>query len=175
VSPLLTYVVRSDGVLAGRLRVWTAPRWFCTWMIAATRFGDGWGWAALAVLLAGLGDQGRAALPAGAAAAALASGTLVLLKRRIRRPRPCDEAPYASFRHIRPPDRFSFPSGHTMNACAIGTVVAVQFPAAAPAVAFLAGSIGASRAVLGMHYVSDVIAGFALGVLIGSFWAIVLL
>jgi undecaprenyl-diphosphatase len=136
-------------------------------MVAATRFGDGPGWAAVGVGLVAAGSHGRAAAAAATVAALAASGVFMALKRRFRRPRPCDVAPHPLF-DVRPPDAFSFPSGHTMNACAIATVLALSFPPLLPALAFLAASIGASRVVLGLHYPSDVGAGAMLGVLIGA-------
>ena len=66
------------------------------------------------------------------------------------------------------PDRFSFPSGHTINAFAICGVLACEWPGLAPALGLLAGGIGASRVILGLHYVSDVAAGALLGLLIGG-------
>jgi undecaprenyl-diphosphatase len=100
-------------------------------------------------------------------AALLASGVFMALKRRFRRPRPCDAAPHPFF-DVHPPDAFSFPSGHTMNAFAIGAVLALHFPALLPALAFLAGSIAVSRVVLGLHYPSDVGVGAVLGTLLGA-------
>jgi undecaprenyl-diphosphatase len=136
-------------------------------MVAATRFGDGPGWAAVGVGLMAAGPPGQAAA-AGTVAALLASATFMAMKRRFRRRRPCDLAPYPLF-HVRPPDTLSFPSGHTMNAFAIATVLALLFPALSPGLVLLAASIGASRVVLGLHFASDVWAGAALGALMG--WA----
>jgi undecaprenyl-diphosphatase len=65
-------------------------------------------------------------------------------------------------------DRFSFPSGHALNAFAIGTVVALAFPIAAVPVLALAASVAASRVVLGLHWLSDVLAGSLAGLLIGT-------
>ena len=74
-----------------------------------------------------------------------------------------------------PSDRFSFPSGHALNSFAIGTVIALAFPFAAVPVLVLAASVAASRVVLGLHWLSDVIAGALVGLVIGtsvwpSFW-----
>jgi undecaprenyl-diphosphatase len=165
-SPLLGYVTASDLRIAGRLRHWAPPRWFGLAMLAATRFGDGWGWAGLAGVLAAGGPRGRAALAVGLAAAALSIAAFTVLKHAIQRPRPCEWQPHPLF-HVEPPDRFSFPSGHTMAACAAGSVLALFFPALAPAWGLLALAIGISRVVLGLHYVSDVLAGAILGTLIG--------
>jgi len=91
----------------------------------------------------------------------------------IQRPRPCEIEPHPLF-NVRPPDRFSFPSGHTMAAFAVSTVLALHFPALAPALGVVALSIGASRVVLGLHYVSDVVAGALLGTLFGGVALLVL-
>lgn len=167
-NALLAYVNDSDFRVSGRVRGWTPPRWFRLWMRGATRVADRWLWPALALALVASGRPGHEALLAGAAAALVANVLLVLVKRRVRRRRPCDEAPHPLFRDLKPPDPFSFPSGHSMNAFAVCTVLALQFPAAAPPLALLAGSIAASRVVLGMHYVSDVIVGSTLGALLGG-------
>lgn len=165
---LLTFVNDSDFRVSGRVRDWTPPRWVCLWMRGATRVADLWLWPALALLLGAAGPAGREALLAGAAAALVANALLVFLKRRVRRRRPCDEAPHPLFRDLKPPDPFSFPSGHSMNAFAVCTVLALQFPVFAPVCIVLASSIATSRVVLGMHYVSDVIVGSAIGTLVGS-------
>jgi undecaprenyl-diphosphatase len=136
-------------------------------MIAATRFGDGPGWASVGLGLLAAGREGRAAAATATVAALLASGTFMALKRRFRRRRPCDLAPHPLFR-VRPPDAYSFPSGHTLNAFAISTVLALRFPLLAPVLAPLAASIGASRVVLGLHFPSDVWAGAVLGTLLGT-------
>lgn len=170
---VLAYVNDSDLRVSGRLRAWKPPRWLRIWMVTATRLGDGWAWLAIAGLLAAGGGPHHRALAVGAAAASVASSALVLLKRRFRRPRPCDLAPHPSFGEIKAPDRFSFPSGHAMNAFAINTALALQYPLLAPLLGVVAASIAASRVVLGLHFVSDVVVGALLGIGIGlatSLW-----
>ena len=167
-NALLALVNDSDFRVSGRVRGWTPPRWFRLWMRGATRVADRWLWPALALVLGAAGPAGHEALLAGAAAALVANLLLVVLKRGVKRRRPCEEAPHPLFLDLKPPDPFSFPSGHSMNAFAVCTVLALQFPAAGPALALLAGSIAASRVVLGMHYVSDVIVGSAMGALLGG-------
>jgi undecaprenyl-diphosphatase len=163
----LTYVYRSDDRLDGRVSAWVPPRWFRIWMRWATRLADGWLWLCLAAILLTAGGPSLRALAIGAVAAAVNNVLLVFLKRRYRRPRPCDVRPHPLFADVKPPDPFSFPSGHSMNACAVCTVLALHFPLLAPLLAVLAASIAASRVVLGMHYVSDVVAGSALGTMVG--------
>ena len=163
---LLSYVSTSDLRIAGRVRHWAPPRWFCLAMVAATRFGDGWGWAALVPVLAAAGQPGRRALAAGLTSAAASIVAFTVLKHAFKRPRPCELGPHPLF-HVRPPDRFSFPSGHTMAASAACAVLALQFEAFAPLCALLVLAIATSRVVLGLHYVSDVLAGAILGIGIG--------
>jgi undecaprenyl-diphosphatase len=166
VAPLLLSVNAADLRLSHRLRAWSPPRWFQVCMVAGTRFGDGPGWIAIGLGLAASGPHGRAAVVSGALAALVASLTFITLKRRFRRRRPCDVAPHPAFR-VRPPDVFSFPSGHTMNAFAIAAALSARFPAWSSALFLLASGIGASRVVLGLHFASDVWVGAALGALIG--------
>ena len=166
VRPILGSVNAADRRVSDRVRACVPPRWFQVWMIAATRFGDGPGWLAVGLGLIAAGPDGRAAAVAAVGAALVASLTFMAVKRRFRRARPCDLAPHPLF-HVRPPDAFSFPSGHTMNAFAIAAVLALRFPSLSPGLLLLAGSVGASRVVIGLHYASDVWAGAVLGAVIG--------
>lgn len=62
----------------------------------------------------------------------------------------------------------SFPSGHTSNAFALATVVNSHYGKKAGLAAYaLAGLVGVSRIERDKHYLSDVVAGAALGVVVG--------
>jgi undecaprenyl-diphosphatase len=174
-NALLSYVYESDFRVDGMLRSWIPPRWFRLWMRWVSRLADGWLWLILAAVLAAGGDPTWKAMAAGSVAAAVTNLLLVLLKHRFRRPRPCDIEPHPLFADVKPPDPFSFPSGHSMNAFAVGTVLALHFPLVAPLALVLAGSIAVSRVVLGMHYVSDVMAGSAIGTFVGATTYVLLL
>jgi len=174
-NAVLAYVNASDDRISGRVRAWLPPRWIRWWMLWATRLGDGWLWLAVAFVLLDGAGRWRRVLAAAALAAGLANVVLVMLKRKFRRRRPCDFAPHPAFdvrtsyflRFV-PSDRFSFPSGHSANAFALATVLALTSPwMATPALA-LAASVAASRVVLGLHFLSDVVAGSLLGVLVGA-------
>jgi undecaprenyl-diphosphatase len=166
-NALLSSLDASDRRVCERVRSWAPPRWFRAWMIGVTRFGDGPGWAAVGLGLLVAGPRARAAAAVATAAGLVASLAFMGLKRLFRRPRPCDLTPHPLF-DVPPPDAFSFPSGHTMNAFAVATVLALFFPPLAPVLALVAASVGASRVVLGLHFPSDVWAGAALGALIGA-------
>lgn len=60
-------------------------------------------------------------------------------------------------------DRYSFPSGHTMHASMFCVLAAAHSPALLPWLAPIAALIAFSRLGLGLHYISDVVAGAALG------------
>ncbi|HZC66184.1 MAG TPA: phosphatase PAP2 family protein [Candidatus Dormibacteraeota bacterium] len=161
------FIERRDHRVMRRLNRWRAPRWIRYWMIAATRAGDGWLWYALAGILLTFGGAQRFEAVSAASAAALA-GVLVFkaIKLISQRPRPCQLEPHCWSR-VLPPDRFSFPSGHTMTAFSIALVVSYFYPPLKGPLFFLAISIGVSRIVLGMHFLSDVLAGMVLGVALG--------
>jgi membrane-associated phospholipid phosphatase len=71
------------------------------------------------------------------------------------------------------PDSYSFPSGHAIASACFYITLAVIFRRSRIAAASLALAIGFSRIYLGVHYPSDVIAGFAAAVVwliaIGNF------
>ena len=136
-------------------------------MIAATRLGDGWLWYALGIILLLWGGPQRFSA-VGAAGSAAIAGIIVFkaLKRLSHRPRPCQLEPHC-WSKVFPPDKFSFPSGHTMTAFSIALVLSYYYPSLEGTLLFLALSIGFSRIVLGMHFLSDVLAGIVLGVALG--------
>jgi undecaprenyl-diphosphatase len=104
-----------------------------------------------------------------AAALAVAAGIALFLelKRVFRRKRPCELEPHC-WADLLPPDQFSFPSGHTITAFAVTAALAGFYPDMLPGLLFCAVSIAASRVVLGMHFLSDVIAGAVLGSTLGA-------
>ncbi len=132
-------------------------------------------WIAVAAGLAVTrGKRGRRAALRGVASIAIASTAAnVVAKGLARRDRPTEPQPPPR-QLARVPKSTSFPSGHAASAAAFAAGVAVEIPALALPAGVLAAAVGASRVVTGVHYPSDVVAGFTLGAAAGrltlSWW-----
>jgi undecaprenyl-diphosphatase len=169
---VLEFITARDYNLMRRVHRWPAPRWIRVWMIWATRGGDGWLWYAMGVVILLFGGASRfAAVGAGALAAAMGIAVFRFLKERTNRKRPCDIEPHC-WAKLLPPDRFSFPSGHTITAFAVAVSLAAFYPDLGIGLLFCAASIAVSRILLGMHFLSDVLAGALIGsgLACGSVW-----
>jgi undecaprenyl-diphosphatase len=139
------------------------PRWELALLRLASRLGDGLFWYVL--MLALLAAYGWDALPAvlHMIVAGLA-GTMVYkwLKGATERPRPYQVCPTICCLTA-PLDRFSFPSGHTLHAVVFSLVATAHYPALGWLVWPFTALVAASRLVLGLHYMSDVLVGALLG------------
>ena len=89
------------------------------------------------------------------------------LKQAMKRDRPYEKIMDVQFR-VRPPDRFSFPSGHTASAFLMMTLLANTFPVLQIPTFCWATLVGVARVSLGVHYPTDVLAGALLGILAGQ-------
>ena len=92
-----------------------------------------------------------------------------LLRRLIRRPRP-----YERWKEATPLLRAhkrgqGCPSRHAASALAIALAGCTVHPALGAALLMLALGVGVTRVVAGVHFVGDVLAGFALALLCGIF------
>src|SRR6202012_6003604 len=112
------------------------------------------------------GPQRFVAVGAAATAGVVGGFIFKAIKRLSARPRPCQIEPHC-WSKVLPPDKFSFPSGHTMTAFSVALVVSYFYPGLEAPLFFMAISIAVSRVVLGMHFLSDVLAGAVLGVALG--------
>jgi undecaprenyl-diphosphatase len=157
----------GDRKIMHRVNRWTPPLWVRRWMVWASRAGDGWGWVLLGVGIVLLGGDRRfAALMAGLLS--VGSGQIIfnILKRVTGRARPCATETNC-WATLLPPDRFSFPSGHTITAFAVAVPIGMYYPSLLCILLFCALSVAASRILLGLHYLSDVWAGIAIGCALG--------
>lgn len=96
-------------------------------------------------------------------------GTLLykVLKQKTLRPRP-----YQVHQVIRlgerPLDHFSFPSGHTLHAVMISTLLGYVYPILLIVMLPFTVLVALSRMVLGLHYPSDVAVGAGLGAMLAT-------
>jgi undecaprenyl-diphosphatase len=160
---MLQLIATGDHKLMRKVNKWPAPRWIRLSSIAATRAGDGWLWyvIGLLVLLFG-GDPRLTAIAAAGSAAIIGIGLFVSIKKVSGRKRPCEIEPHV-WANLLPPDRFSFPSGHTITAFAVAVTIGLFYPALFGPLLFFAFAIATSRILLGMHFLSDVLVGAVIG------------
>ncbi len=161
------YVTSVDHRVMRRVHWWAAPRWLRLSMVCATRGGDGWLWYAMAVVILLFGGASRfAAVGASVLSAGMGIVVFLWLKRLTGRRRPCAIEPHC-WSKLLPPDQFSFPSGHTITAFAVTVSLSMYYPPLTAGLLFCCVSIAASRILLGMHFLSDVIAGAVIGIGLG--------
>jgi len=125
--------------------------------------GDGYLYGLMGILVPLLYPQaGISFLMAGLLAFLLELPLYWVLKRSFKRRRPFHVV-QALAPLLKPSDEFSFPSGHTTAAFMMSCLVASFFPAAALPMYLWAALVGMSRVMLRVHFISDVLAGAALG------------
>jgi undecaprenyl-diphosphatase len=138
-------------------------------MITVTNLGDGT-WLFILVWLAWMAKASPRQRWAGALGLVLLlvgdAITHYLLKGFIHRPRPCWVIPEA--RVLADTTRLSmnsFPSNHSFNSAAVATFVALLMKNRTMTIglATVVLMVGFSRVYVGVHYPSDVLAGFLLG------------
>jgi len=162
-STMLGFIAHRDQRLMRRVNRWPAPRWIRLWMLAATRGGDGWLWYAMGIVILLFGGSSRfRAIGAGALAEGVGVAIFLRLKKWTGRKRPCTYEPHC-WASLLPPDQFSFPSGHTITAFAVAISLSLFYPGLAVGLLFCAVSVATSRILLGMHFLSDVLAGAVIG------------
>lgn len=130
---------------------------------AISRLGDGVFWYSLILALPIMfGSKGLLALGHIFVCGVVCISLYQFLKNHLVR-----ERPFIRFLSIHPHavplDRYSFPSGHTMNAVNFAILLSWFFPVLAWIVMPFAILVGLSRIVLGMHYPTDVLVGTVLG------------
>jgi len=134
-----------------------------------TRSGDGYLYGVIGFVLLYINtNQTKLAILAALAAFAIEIPWHAFTKRATKRIRPFEKLDGISSL-IAPPDKYSFPSGHTAAAFLMATVIGFQFPFLKLPFFMWASAVGLSRIYLGVHYPTDVIVGVVIGVLSANF------
>ena len=161
----LNALLATDASFSQRLSIPPDAAWRRRLAGLFAHSGDSWFWL---VALAGVwilgGDAGKAwALRMAVSIVGLAVVVLAL-KQIIRRQRP--EGEWG--RIYRATDPHSFPSGHAARCFLLATLIAGWGPVTlGPWMVLWACLVSLSRVALGVHYLSDVLAGALLGVAAG--------
>lgn len=127
--------------------------------------GDSWFWLAGLILVWFIGDEGWKTLVINMAAGVFITAVIVfILKFTIRRQRPSGD--WGNI--YRKTDPHSFPSGHAARAAMLAVVSAGLGPVWLSILLIVwALLVTLSRVAMGLHYLSDVIAGAIIGICTG--------
>jgi len=128
--------------------------------------GDSWFWALGLLLLWGFGGEPwRAWALRLLGGIAILAAIVLVIKFAVRRRRP--EGEWGAI--YRNTDPHSFPSGHAARAILLATLVMGWGPAwLAAALVVWAPLVSLARVAMGLHYLSDVVAGGLLGLFVGG-------
>ena len=154
-----------DARLSARLRVAEKPGKRRRPAIILGHSGDSWFWLLGLPLVFWMGDETWRQLAIVLIAGILLTAVVVLLiKFIVRRQRP--EGEWGQI--YRRTDPHSFPSGHAARSLMLAVVALALGPAWLGWLLIVwAPLVGLARVATGLHYVSDVVAGWVLGLVIG--------
>ncbi len=166
-------LLNADQRITLKLRIAEKPGRLKSILGIISHSGDSWYWAAALILVILIGPQDWRYRSVVMLIAILVMAPLVLLvKHLIRRQRP--EGDWGAV--YRRTDPHSFPSGHAVRAFMLAVLAAgLGPPWFSIATAIWAPLVGLSRTAMGVHYVSDVVAGLVLGLIAGGIILIIVL
>ncbi|OGO25722.1 MAG: hypothetical protein A2136_04960 [Chloroflexi bacterium RBG_16_54_11] len=158
-------MIELDARLSERMRIAEQPGPLRSLAAVLAHSGDSWFWLAGLLLLWWLGTADWKRLSIILIVAILGTALAVfVVKLVVRRQRPVGE--WGKF--YRQTDPHSFPSGHAVRAMMLAVVVLGLGPAWLGLLLLAwAPFVGLARVAMGIHYLSDVVAGMVLGVVIG--------
>ena len=90
---------------------------------------------------------------------------VTLIKFIVRRERPAPPGEFVTFQY----DAYSFPSGHAARMAALAVSIAFFFPSFSLAMAAVALGVAIARVAVGIHFISDIVVGLAVGAIVA--WA----
>ena len=158
-------ILEVDAHLSNQMHIAEKPGLLRTFSAFLAHSGDSWFWVAGLIILWFNGDTfwKKWAVVIFCSISVLAAMVLVI-KFTVKRRRP--EGVWGLL--YRSTDPHSFPSGHAARALLIGTMAVALGPAWLGAILAVWGPLVAlARVAMGVHYLSDVIAGAILGIVVG--------
>jgi undecaprenyl-diphosphatase len=165
---MLNRLLALDNSLSARLTLTKEAGLRRTVAVLGAHLGDGLLWLVIAVIAFWLGNEAtRHFVLLATVAVIVAGGLTTVLKFLMRRGRPREMTGFYSTRY----DRYSFPSGHATRVACLAMTLSHQFPCWVVVFYALALFVALCRVALGIHYISDVLVGLAVGFL--ASWVIV--
>jgi undecaprenyl-diphosphatase len=169
----LQAILEADARWSDRMRIAEKPGILRAMAAIIAHSGDSWFWVIGLGIGWFMGDWETRYRTLHLIGGIIVTAILVMsLKLMIRRRRP--EGEWGSI--YRNTDPHSFPSGHAARAILLATMVCGMGPIWLALILLVwAPFVGLARVAMGVHYLSDIIAGGLLGLLIGILWIIFLL
>jgi membrane-associated phospholipid phosphatase len=158
-------LLKMDASLSKAMHVDHNNKWVAWILKFFAHSGDSWFWLAglLITWLVSAGEWRQRAVYLAFSLVVMA-GAVIALKFSIRRPRP--EGEWGQIYRITDPH--SFPSGHAARSTTLAVMaLAIGPPWFAIALVIWSPWVGISRVALGVHYLSDVVAGWLVGAVMG--------
>ncbi len=159
-------MIELDARLSERMRIAEQPGRLRTLSAVLAHSGDSWFWLLGLAILWWLGsDYWKSRALTLVVAILLTAVVVFVVKLLVRRRRP--EGEWGKF--YRQTDPHSFPSGHAVRAVMLAVIMLGLGPLWLGLVLLVwAPLVGLARVAMGVHYLSDVLAGMLLGLLIGG-------
>lgn len=159
-------MIELDARISGRMRIAEQPGPLRTLAAVLAHSGDSWFWLAGLGLLWWLGTEYWKVRAIIMIVAILLTALVVfIVKFTVRRKRPDGE--WGKF--YRNADPHSFPSGHAVRAVMLAMIALGLGPLWLGLLLLIwAPLVGLARVAMGVHYLSDVLAGMVLGLVIGG-------
>ena len=161
----LRSILELDARLSSQLRVAVKPGFLRNVSVFFAHSGDSWFWAAALIFLWFFSNSAwkQWAVVEFFGILGLA-GVVLAIKFMVRRERPAGE--WGGI--YRNTDPHSFPSGHAARAFLLAVIAsALAPPWLAAALWVWAPLVSLARVAMGVHYLSDVVAGAVLGMIVG--------
>jgi undecaprenyl-diphosphatase len=162
---MIQRLLELDLRLTNRLRIAENPGPLRTMASVLAHSGDSWFWLAGLILVWVVGPTSWRAVAKTLIIAVLLTALFVMaIKFSVRRSRP--EGSWGSI--YRNTDPHSFPSGHAVRAVLLAVMSFALVPLWLAIILMIwAPLVGLARVAMGVHYLSDVVAGMALGATLG--------